>query len=241
VPDAQYTDPRLAALYDPLEGERPDLDLYLAIAGELGARTALDVGCGTGTLAVLLAEAGLRVLGVDPAEASLAVARSRPGADRVDWLLGDAGTLPPLAVDLATMTGNVAQAILDEEDWIGALGGIRDALTPAGHLVFETRDPAARAWREWTPDRTRLVRDVPGVGRVEHWIELTDVSGPLVSFRSSYRFPDGAVLTSDSTLRFRERDEIEETLRRLGYGPAEVRDAPDRPGLEFVVVVPRAG
>ena len=45
---------------------------------------------------------------------------------------------------------------------------------------------------------------------------------------------DGAVVTSDSTLRFRERDEVEATLTSLGYAVAEVRDAPDRPGREFV-------
>jgi len=44
------------------------------------------------------------------------------------------------------------------------------------------------------------------------------------------------VLTSDSTLRFRERDEVAESLAALGYRLEEVRDAPDRPGLEFVFV-----
>jgi hypothetical protein len=45
---------------------------------------------------------------------------------------------------------------------------------------------------------------------------------------------DGQVLTSDSTLRFRERDEIEATLVAHGYIVEEVRGAPDRPGSEFV-------
>jgi hypothetical protein len=45
---------------------------------------------------------------------------------------------------------------------------------------------------------------------------------------------DGEVLTSDSTLRFREREEIEAALVANGYEVAEVRDAPDRPGREFV-------
>ncbi|MEJ7707652.1 MAG: hypothetical protein WKF82_10520 [Nocardioidaceae bacterium] len=42
------------------------------------------------------------------------------------------------------------------------------------------------------------------------------------------------MLTSDSTLRFRERDEVEATLVAHGYAVDEVRDAPDRPGREFV-------
>jgi ubiquinone/menaquinone biosynthesis C-methylase UbiE len=47
--------------------------------------------------------------GVDPAGASLDVARAKLHVDRVRWLHGEAATLPPLHVDLATMTGNVAQ------------------------------------------------------------------------------------------------------------------------------------
>jgi len=42
------------------------------------------------------------------------------------------------------------------------------------------------------------------------------------------------VLTSDSTLRFRERGEVESSLAAHGYVVEEVRDAPDRPGREFV-------
>ena len=79
------------------------------MAGEFGAVTVLDVGCGTGTLACLLAARGLDVVAVDPAAASLDVARRKPGAGRVRWLHADATALPPLRVDLATMTGNVAQ------------------------------------------------------------------------------------------------------------------------------------
>jgi len=64
---------------------------------------------------------------------------------------------------------------------------------------------------------------------------VTDVSGPLVSFRSTTVFAsDGEVLTSDVTLRFRERAEIEADLLAHGYVVDEVRGAPDRPGREFV-------
>jgi SAM-dependent methyltransferase len=66
VPDNVYDDPRLAAIYDPLDPDRSDLDAYLAILTKLGAGSVLDVGCGTGTFAALLADRGLRVFGVDP-------------------------------------------------------------------------------------------------------------------------------------------------------------------------------
>ena len=62
----------------------------------------------------------------------------------MSWVRGDATALPPLHVDLATMTGNVAQAIVDAVDWDGTLRGIHHALRHGGHLVFETLDPVPR-------------------------------------------------------------------------------------------------
>ncbi|MGA4987738.1 class I SAM-dependent methyltransferase [Nonomuraea bangladeshensis] len=231
----EFEDPRLAAVYDPLDPDRSDLDVYAAIAAELGARSVLDVGCGTGTFALMLAARGLEVTGVDPAAASLAVARAKPGAGRVRWIHGDARALPPMAVDLATMTANVAQAIAEPDDWAATLDGARRALRPGGRLVFETRVPARRAWLAWNRAESYRVTDVEGVGRVEQWFDLLDVSGPLVTFRGTWVFAaDGAVLTSESTLRFREREEVEQDLDAHGYVVEEVRDAPDRPGREYV-------
>lgn len=233
--DELFENPRLAVLYDAMNADRGDLDVYADVAGELKARQVLDVGCGTGTFALLLAGRGLRVTGVDPAAASLDVARSKPGSERVRWIHGDATTLPELRVDLATMTGNVAQAIAEPEAWEGTLRGIHAALRPGGHLVFETRDPARRAWEEWHRPATRHTVTVEGVGDVEIWMDVTDVSWPLVSFHSTVVLTTtGETLTSDSTLRFRERDEVTASLTAHGYTVDEIREAPDRPGKELV-------
>ncbi len=238
--DIIFEHPRLVAIYDALDPDRGDLDAYVAIAGELGARSVLDVGCGTGTFALLLAGRGLEVTGVDPAAGSLDVARAKPGAGRVRWIHADAAALPPMQVDMATMTGNVAQAIVDPADWQAMLRGGYDALRPGGHLVFETRDPARRAWQEWNRAASYRLTEIQGVGTVESWAELTEVSGPLVSFRWTWVFAsDGQVLTSDSTLRFRGRDEVAAALTAHGFVVAEVRGAPDRPGLEFVFLARR--
>ncbi|MCF3960630.1 class I SAM-dependent methyltransferase [Streptomyces fuscigenes] len=240
MPDAQFADPRLAPLYDPLDPDRGDLDAYVALAERFGARRVLDIGCGTGVFALLLAARGLDVVGVDPAGASLDVARAKPGAERVRWIHGHAGELPPLTVDLATMTANVAQAVTGPNDWQVTLTGARAALRPGGRLVFETRDPAVRAWEAWNRTASYARTDVPGTGAVAHWVELLDVTGPLVTFRSSYEFAaDGRVLTSESTLRFREREEVEADLAAAGFVVDEVLDAPDRPGREFVFVARR--
>ncbi|MFF3737788.1 class I SAM-dependent methyltransferase [Streptomyces sp. NPDC002566] len=239
--DDCFGHPRLAAIYDPLDPDRGDLDAYLRMAEDFGARRVLDIGCGTGVFALLLADRGIEVVGVDPAQASVDVARAKPGGERVRWICGDATDLPPLRVDLATMTANVAQAIVDPHVWQGTLRGAREALRPGGHLVFETRDPAGRAWEEWTRDNSYRVTEIAGVGPVESWVRLIEVSGPLVTFRWTYAFAaDGQVLTSDSTLRFREREEVETDLIAHGFSVQEVRDAPDRPGKEFVFLARRS-
>lgn len=240
MPDAIFAHPRLARVYDAFDGNRDDLTAYLDIADELGADRVLDVGCGTGCLAILLAESGRTVLGVDPAQASLEIARSKDGTARVTWVHGDATTLPMFGADLVVMTGNVAQVFRTDDDWTQALQGIRTALGPGGHLVFETRRPERRAWEEWAADAAPVVLDIPGIGSVEQRREVTDVSLPLVSFRYTYRFlADGAVVISDSTLRFRRRGEVESSLIANGYRVLEMREAPDRPGREFVFIAQR--
>jgi SAM-dependent methyltransferase len=242
VPDAVFANRRLAEVYDPLDPDRSDLDAYAAMIDEFDARSVLDVGCGTGTFACMLAGRGIEVVGVDPAAASLDVARGKPAADRVRWILGDATTLPAMQVDLAIMTGNVAQVFLTDESWVATLHGIHEALRPNGRFVCETRDPSRKAWQEWTREKTFVSADIPEIGVVESWTDVTEVALPFVTFRSETAFAsDGEVIASQSTLRFRDRDEVIESLEASGFRIDEVRDAPDRPGREFVFITSRVG
>jgi SAM-dependent methyltransferase len=239
-PDLIFAHPRLAAIYDAFDGDRDDLDAYVAVVNELGAGHVLDIGCGTGALAVRLAQQGTRVTGVDPAAASLDVARAKPGGAAVTWLAGDARTLPVRATDLAVMTGNVAQVFLSDVEWDAVLAAVRDALTPGGHFVFETRRPDYRAWDHWAADSAPHTVDVPEVGIVEERREVTRVDLPFVGLRHTYTFAaDDVVLVSDSTLRFRDRAEVEAALTHAGFVVVDVRDAPDRPGREFVFLARR--
>jgi SAM-dependent methyltransferase len=238
--DAIFEHPRLATIYDALDGNRADLAIYVALADDLGARRIADLGCGTGSLAVLLARRGLDVVGIDPARASLDVARRKPDADNVRWLEGDASALPASDFDLITMTGNVAQAIVASERWESALRDCCAALRPGGHLAFETRRPDDRAWERWTSEQSRRVTEIPGVGAVENWLQVLTVEGPLVTFRWTFVLPsDGTTLTSGSTLRFRTPFEVETELAKAGFDVVDVRDAPDRPGREHVYLARR--
>jgi SAM-dependent methyltransferase len=227
VPDPKFAHPRLAALYDVFDSDRGDLEAYEDIVAELGARRILDYGCGTGTLAARLGGSH-EVTGFDPAVASLEVARAKSGA--VTW----AGDLAGLAgFDLVVMTGNVAQVFLTDDDWAAVLTTVFGVLRPGGFLVFETRRPEYRVWDEWA-HREPDTRDVPGVGPVRLDFKLTEVRLPLVSFRDTYTFPGGDVIVSESTLRFRDRYELDAGLTAAGFRIADVRQAPDRPARERV-------
>ena len=241
VVDEEFLHPRLAAIYDALDPDRSDLDAYVDLVDELGAARVLDVGCGTGSLALVLAGRGHDVVAVDPAAASLTVARKKPGAHRVRWVDGDAAAVALTDRDVAVMTGNTAQAISDPRQWAMTLRAIRTSLRPGGHLAFETRDPAARAWEHWTREATHRVSDIPGAGSVERWVEVTAVEWPLVSFCWTWVFAsDGATLTSNSTLRFRQSGEVEADLHDSGYSIVDVRDVPDRPGHELLFLARRS-
>ena len=77
MPDAIFADPAVARIYDTFDGDRADLDVYVDLVRELGAVNVLDIGCGTGSLAVLLGGSGLHVTGVDPAVVSTWPGRRR--------------------------------------------------------------------------------------------------------------------------------------------------------------------
>ena len=209
--ERQFTEDRLAALYDrfyPPE-RRDDFAFYLPLI--LAARSVLDVGCGTGALLRLAREAGHtgRLCGLDPAAGMLNQARQR--AD-IDWVHGDLSSVAwDREFDLITMTGHAFQEYTEDDEIAVALAAIRSALADDGRFAFETRNPLDRAWERWpaqysgeTTDATgALVRcayqvETPVVGNVVRSINTFTSPAwkrPEVS-RGTLRFIDAATLAT---------------------------------------------
>ena len=193
----EYDHPSIVAAYDAENGWGRDDDFFLGFAAETPGSRVLDLGCGTGRLTVALAAAGHDVTGVDPAGAMLAVARTKASAEKVNWIEGTAASAPAASFDLALMTSHVAQLFVDDAEWSDTLGHLARALVPGGRLAFDSRDPAARGWEQWTG--------------------VTSVGEGTVSFTSENELPDGSVLAVDSTLRFRTESELRDSLAAAGF------------------------
>jgi SAM-dependent methyltransferase len=241
---AEFTDRRLVAAYDALNPYEPGTqpDFYLTLAQEIRASTVIEVGCGTGLVSTHLARAGVDVLGLDPSERMLAVARDRPGRDRVRWLLGDVSQLVAHRADMVFMAGHVAQFFIADEVWHDALTAIHGALRPGGTFAFESRNPQLQAWKSWTPSRTRRTVIDPALGPIETWVAEANASCGIVETVARYRFADsGDVLTARTSLRFRSLTELDESLSVRGFTVENVYGAWDRRPLsdrdEEIIVI----
>ena len=218
VVDRQFSEPHLAALYDPLCGreEREDFRFYLPLVMAAGA--VLDVGCGTGALLHWARESGHagRLVGLELAHGMLQVARTRSD---IEWFLGDLSA--PVwhgEFDLAVMTGHAFQELVGDHEIRAALAAIRTALAPGGVFAFGTRNPLVREWERWTPEHGVEFTDRDGtVVRFEAEIE-TPVVGDIVRFTSSYRRADWKrAERSRSTLRFLAADALASFLAEAGF------------------------
>jgi SAM-dependent methyltransferase len=217
MPCASYSDPRLTAVYDPLNPTISGLDFFRDLAGE-SPKTILEMGCGTGRLACDLAACGHLVTGADPAAAMLDVARHRPGGDKVRWVEADAAGLSVgTRYDLIIMTGHAFQVLLDDREVRAALGNFRRRLAPSGRLAFETRNPDVREWDSWIPEETREQVEVPGLGRVEVHYDIAAEEGQLVTFETHFRFAADDIVVAPHTLRFMGQAELASFLADAGF------------------------
>jgi len=215
--NAEFNDPRLVEVYDAESPWARDDDYFLALVNETPRARVLDLGCGTGRLAIGLAGAGHSVTGIDISLASLAAARAKSGAEGVTWIHGTAASAPEAAFDIVIMTGHVSQFLFTEDEWGGTLDALRRALVPGGRLAFHAYDPDARIWERWNPQHSlRLVARRDGE-TVVIWTEVTGVVDDAVSFSHYYRFQSGETLRSDSSLRFWSEQRLRRSVTDAGF------------------------
>ncbi|WP_125777873.1 class I SAM-dependent methyltransferase [Antribacter gilvus] len=232
-----YGDPDLVTLYDLDNPAGPDHAFYRALADTLGARTILDLGCGTGLLTRALATEGRRVVGVDPSHTMLDHARAQPGADKVTWILGDASALPDAAgpghaaapgnaaaphnsADLVVCTGNAIMHI-GPDDLPRALDAVARSLRPGGVLAFETRNPAYREWERWTRDATYGER-MTSLGLLREWIEVASATDSRVVFDAHNELPSGEDRVYTTVLHFRDEITLRAALAAAGFAETHV-------------------
>jgi SAM-dependent methyltransferase len=161
----------IAGLYDPWSRSvTEDVDFYVAEARKAGGEI-VELGVGTGRIAVPVAQAGVRVIGVDDSERMLAVCRQRAQeagvSELLDLRLGDLRR-PPVTerVTLVTCPFRALLHMDSDEERLQALRAVRAILVPRGRFVFDVFTPSSEDVRE---THGRWVEREPGIWEKAEW------------------------------------------------------------------------
>ena len=147
---ATYGD-RIAEAYDELPTHPDDADAAVACLAQIaGPGRALELGIGTGRLALPLASRGVDVSGIDSSEAMVSKLRAKSGGDAIPVTIGD---FADVDVDgrysLIFVAYSTFFALLDAGTQQRCFERVADHLTPGGRFVIEA----------FVPDPSRFVRD----------------------------------------------------------------------------------
>src|SRR5437879_6549588 len=140
----EFRDPQTYDLED--GGYDEDYPLTEQWARSLGG-PLLDLACGTGRMAIRMAELGYQVTGVDIMPEMIARARQKAAkqAVSIEWVVADARTFHlQKQFPFIYMLENVFQFFLTREDQEAMLARVREHLLPEGCFLFETRNPSPR-------------------------------------------------------------------------------------------------
>ncbi|MFT5013980.1 MAG: SAM-dependent methyltransferase [Patiriisocius sp.] len=211
MPDSHYTHRRLAALYDLDSPWGPDTDFYVALAGP-SAISIVDFGCGTGTLCCGFAASDHSVHGIDPAIEMLRVARSKPFAEKINWVQSDIESYRSAErFDLVTMTGHAFQVLLTDESILAAFETIVEHLRQDGLVAFESRNPTIDWDLQWCRSSVWALPE----GQVTQTRSDLEQQGELLSFAHEFVFSNETIV-SESILRFASLERIESLLIKAG-------------------------
>jgi len=214
-----FNNPDFTRFYDAENPWDTDKDYCLAMARDVGS--VLDLGCGTGELATRLAD-GRRVTGVEPAAAMLDHARRRQGAGQVRWVEADARSVRlNETFDLVVMTGHAFQCLLTKDDQQALCATIAAHLAPGGTFIFDSRNPAVEEWRQWTPDQSRRMLDVPDLGDFETWNDVRfDQDSAIAAYDTVYcDQKTGQTWQATSRILFADQPQIAEVIASAGLKP----------------------
>ena len=137
----------------------------------VGGKRALDLACGTGTLAILLAEEGWQVVGVDQSAAMLAVARQKTATDQPHFVEADLRSfmrhtdtqLQNAHFDLVTCFYDSLNYLLSETDLAACFAQVALTLAPGGLFVFDLNTDYFLE-HDWEP---AIVLENPGFVQVQ--------------------------------------------------------------------------
>lgn len=147
--DDGYFDEAIAARYDESSSEMfaadtvdPAVDLLAELAG--GGR-ALELGIGTGRIALPLAEQGVPVVGIDMSTAMVARLRAKPGAEAIAVTIGDfATTTAEGQFALAYLVFNTINNLTTQAAQVACFRNVSEQLEPGGRFVIEVGVPELR-------------------------------------------------------------------------------------------------
>jgi len=189
---AERYDETSADMFDPAK-VAPVVEFLTELASD---GPALELGIGTGRIALPLAQRGIRVHGIDLSDAMVARLRAKPGADQIDVTIGDfATTKVEGRFPVAYLVFNTIMNLTSQDEQVACFQNVAAHLQPGGCFVIEVgipdlqRLPPGETVRAFTVTPERLgfdEYDIAAQGLISHhyWIE----DGKLEVFSAPFRY-----------------------------------------------------
>jgi SAM-dependent methyltransferase len=215
-----FFDEAVAARYDDSESEMFDPALVEAtvdfLVGLAGSGRALELGIGTGRIAVPLAQRGVPVHGIDMSRAMVARLGAKPGAERIDVTIGDfATTTVDGTFALAYLVFNTINNLTAQDEQVACFRNAAAHLEPGGCFVVEVgvpglqRLPSGERFRVFEASESRWgidEYDIATQGLVSHHFEVVDGRIERLSIPFRYVWPAELDLMAElAGMRLRER------------------------------------
>jgi SAM-dependent methyltransferase len=141
--DASTYGERIAEVYDHWHTVPENADAVVALLAELAGRgPALELGIGTGRIALPLSQRGIEVHGIDASPAMVAKLRAKPGGDRIPVAIADFAAVPIEGrFTLVFVVFNTFFGLLTQADQLGCFEAVARHLTDDGRFLIEAFVP----------------------------------------------------------------------------------------------------